>query len=456
MSIRTVILAAGQGKRMHSKLPKVLHPIAGKAMLERVIETAKAISTNDLKPVIIFGHEGHQIQEAMSHHNVLWAEQKEQLGTGHAVLQALPFISDDEKILILYGDVPLIGKHTLQDLIDHTPENSIGMLTAILDNPTGYGRIKRDTENNITSIVEEKDADVDERAIKEVNSGVYLVPARLLKKWLPIIKNNNAQGEYYLTDIIKLAQEESIAIHSVSPTQAEEIMGVNDRVQLMQLERFYQYEQAIQLMRQGVTVADPYRLDVRGYITIGRDVNLDVNVIIEGKVVIGDDCTIGPNVLLRNVIIGNGVHIHANTVIDGAEIADRAFIGPFARIRPGTILKEQAHIGNFVEIKNASVGQGSKVNHLSYIGDSEIGKKVNIGAGTITCNYDGANKHKTVIADQVFVGSDSLLIAPVRLGEGATIAAGSIIAKDAPAHQLTLSHRLEQRSVHGWKRPEKG
>lgn len=455
MSIRAVILAAGQGKRMHSKLPKVLHSVAGKPMLERVITTAKSLSSKELPPVIIYGHQGHMIKEAMSHHNTLWKEQTEQLGTGHAVLQALPSINDDENILILYGDVPLISEQTLQQLIEATPLQSIGMLTAMLSNPTGYGRIKRDAENHIIGIVEEKDASADEKAIQEVNSGVYLIPAVLLKKWLPTLKNNNAQGEYYLTDVIKLAQAENIEIHSVSPAQVEEIMGVNDRVQLMQLERFYQKNQADALMRQGVTIIDPMRLDIRGTIEIGKDVILDVNVIMEGKVVLGDDCVIGPNVLLRNVVLGEGVKVRANSVLDGAEIGSHAEIGPFARIRPGTILGEHAHIGNFVEVKNSRVGQGSKVNHLSYIGDSDIGKKVNIGAGTITCNYDGANKHKTTIADYVFIGSDSLLVAPVRVGEGATIAAGSIITKDAPAHQLTLSHRLDQRSMNGWKRPTK-
>lgn len=455
MSIRTVILAAGQGKRMYSKLPKVLHSIANKPMLERVITTAKALSADNLPPIVIFGHEGEVIREAMSHHQILWAEQEERLGTGHAVLQALPLANEDERILILYGDVPLIREETLKQLVEATPDNGIGMLTAHLECPTGYGRIKRDSVNKIVDIVEEKDASAEEKLIKEVNSGVYFVPAKWLKKWLPTLKNDNAQGEYYLTDIIKLAQAENIAIHSVSPARVEEIMGVNDRVQLMQLERFYQQEQALALMRQGVTVLDPNRLDIRGYIQVGRDVTLDVNVILEGKVVIGDDCVIGPNVLLRNAILGAGVKVQANTVIDGAEVAAHAEIGPFARIRPGTILKEQVHIGNFVEIKNSIVDQGTKVNHLSYIGDSEVGKKVNIGAGTITCNYDGANKHKTTIADHVFVGSDSLLVAPVRLGEGSTIAAGSIITKDAPAHQLTLTHRLEQRSVPGWKRPEK-
>ncbi|MFZ2314153.1 MAG: bifunctional UDP-N-acetylglucosamine diphosphorylase/glucosamine-1-phosphate N-acetyltransferase GlmU [Gammaproteobacteria bacterium] len=455
MSIRAVILAAGQGKRMHSKLPKVLHPIAGKPMLERVITTAKALSSKELPPVIIYGHQGHVIKEAMSHHNALWAEQIEQLGTGHAVLQALTKVNADENILILYGDVPLISEGTLQQLIDATPEHAIGMLTATLDYPTGYGRIKRDAANHIIGIVEEKDANADEKAITEVNSGVYLIPAALLKKWLPTLKNNNAQGEYYLTDVIKLAQAENISIHSVSPAKVEEIMGVNDRVQLMQLERFYQKTQAEVLMRQGVTIMDPLRLDMRGTIEVGKDVILDVNVIMEGKVVLGDDCVIGPNVLLRNVVLAEGVIVKANSVIDGAEIGAHAEIGPFARIRPGTILKDHTHIGNFVEIKNSRIDQGSKVNHLSYIGDSDIGKKVNIGAGTITCNYDGANKHKTTIADHVFIGSDSLLIAPVRVGEGATIAAGSIITKDAPAHQLTLTHRLDQRSVNGWERPTK-
>lgn len=454
MTIQIVILAAGQGKRMHSKLPKVLHHLAGKPLLEHVIHTALTVSPA-VPPIVIYGHQGEMLHERLSHYHSKWVLQKEQLGTGHALLQVLPEIKDAKQVLVLSGDVPLISLHTLKKLIESTPENALGMLTANLQNPTGYGRIKRDEQNNIVQIIEEKDATAAERMVTEINPGIYLVPVTYLKKWLPMLKNNNAQGEYYLTDIVAQAMAEKIHIHSVKPEVSEEIMGINDRVQLAQLERFYQKQMAEKLMRQGVTLLDPARLDIRGDVQIGKDVTMDMNVILEGRVVIGNDCVIGSNTILRNVVLGDHVEIKANSILDGAEIAEGCIIGPFARLRPGTVVAKGAHIGNFVEIKNSEIGQATKVNHLSYVGDSDVGKHVNIGAGTITCNYDGVNKHKTIIGDYVQIGSNTQLVAPVSIGEGATIGAGSTVTKDAPAHQLTLTHKLEQRSVKNWERPKK-
>lgn len=454
MTIRVVILAAGQGKRMYSSLPKVLHHLAGKPMLEHVIDTAAAV-TSGQAPIIIYGHQGDAIRGALSNRNIVWAEQKEQLGTGHALMQAMPHVTDEDSVLVLYGDVPLISEHTLRQLIETSPKNAISMLTAYLDNPKGYGRIKRNAQGEIIGIVEDKDTTPDEAAIKEINPGIYYVPAKFLKKWLPALKNQNAQGEYYLTDIITHAVQEQIPIHYTQPERYEEILGVNDRLQLAQLERFYQRQQAEQFLRKGVMILDPARFDLRGDLQVGRDVVIDVNVIFEGRVVVGDNVVIGANTILRDVVIHNDVVIQPNCVIEEAEIGSRSSIGPFARIRPGTVLVQDAHIGNFVELKNSRVGQGSKINHLSYVGDAEVGQRVNIGAGTITCNYDGANKHKTIIQDDVHVGSDTQLVAPVVIGAGATIGAGSTITKDVPAETLTLTHKLEQRSNKTWQRPKK-
>lgn len=453
MTLSIVILAAGQGKRMHSHLPKVLHPLAGKPLLEHVISTSLTLNPAQ-PPIIVYGHQGAQLRQALAHHDINWVEQKEQLGTGHAVLQALSVIPPQHRVLVLYGDVPLISVETLNRFIASTPESALGIITARLPDPTGFGRIIRDNQHNIIQIIEEKDANETERAIREINSGIYLIPANHLQKWLPTLSNNNAQKEYYLTDIIRLAANEKISINSIQPTHFQEVCGVNDRVQLSQLERFYQHECVLQLMMQGVTLLDPMRFDLRGELTVGRDVCIDINVIIEGKVSIGNNCSIGANCILRDTIIANGVIIHANSVIDGADIAENCTIGPFARIRPGTELSSNVHVGNFVEIKKSWVGKGSKINHLSYIGDSEIGKQVNVGAGTITCNYDGVNKHKTIIGDNAFIGSNSQLVAPVTIGEGATIGAGSTISRDAPANQLTLC-RAQQRSIEHWQRPLK-
>lgn len=452
MNIQTVILAAGQGKRMHSQLPKVLHRLAGKPLLQHVITTALNVSA--LKPIIVYGHLGDQLPPAFSQYDLHWVLQKEQLGTGHALLQALSIIPEQSQVLVLYGDVPLITAQTLKNLINTTPHNAIGMLTAHLTDPYGYGRIKRDTQNRISHIVEEKDATEEERLIKEINPGIYLIPAHYLKKWLSLIENKNAQNEYYLTDIIPIARKENIAIHTEQPAFCEEIFGVNNRMQLAHLERFYQRQQAEKLMQKGATLYDPARLDIRGDVDVGRDVIIDVNVILEGSVMISDECSIGANTLLKDVKLGKRVTVKQNSLIEGADIADDCIIGPFARIRPGTTLEEEVHIGNFVEVKKSDIARGSKVNHLSYIGDSTIGKHVNIGAGTITCNYDGVNKHKTIIGDDAFIGSCTQLVAPITIGAGATIGAGSTITRDAPPHQLTLA-RVTQHTVLGWQRPKK-
>ncbi|MDR3478143.1 MAG: bifunctional UDP-N-acetylglucosamine diphosphorylase/glucosamine-1-phosphate N-acetyltransferase GlmU [Gammaproteobacteria bacterium] len=452
MMLSTVILAAGQGKRMHSDTPKVLHRIAGKALLEHVVNTASLINSNP--PIVIYGHEGEKVKQILAQLNAQWVQQPEQLGTGHALLQALPHIADDHRVLVLYGDVPLIQADTLKKFIQATPGDALGILTAHFPDPTGLGRILRDEKGNITSIIEDKDADANQKNIHEINSGIYLIPATLLKRWLPTLKNQNAQKEYYLTDIVALAATENIAIHSTEPATYEEVLGINDRLQLAKLERFYQHKMAEKFMRQGVTLHDPARFDVRGELSVGRDTSIDINVIFEGHVKIGSHCIIGPHCVLRNVILGDRVEIKANSVLDGAEIAEDCIVGPFARLRPGSILAPRSHVGNFVEIKNSEIGTGSKVNHLSYVGDSEVGKNVNIGAGTITCNYDGLNKNRTIIGDNAFIGSNSSLIAPITIGEGATIGAGSTISRDAQPHQLTVA-RSPQRSIANWQRPQK-
>jgi bifunctional UDP-N-acetylglucosamine pyrophosphorylase/glucosamine-1-phosphate N-acetyltransferase len=419
-----------------------------------VIHTAQQIAPATI-PLVVYGHQGDLVRQQFSDSRVTWIEQKEQAGTGHALQQALPQIAAQDTVLVLYGDVPLITSATLQQLLDQTPTEAIGLLTAQLTHPTGYGRIKRNSQGQVASIVEEKDATAAEKQINEINTGIFLIPASYLQRWLPKLENTNSQKEYYLTDIITFAVAEKIAIHALPVTQTEEVQGVNDRLQLMQLERYYQRQLAEKWLQQGVTIYDPQRLDIRGEVEIGQDVIIDVNVILEGRVIIGDGCVIGPNSLLRDTVLGKHVEIHANSVIEGARIDDHSRIGPFARIRPASILAADVHIGNFVEIKNSIINQGTKINHLSYIGDSEIGKNVNIGAGTITCNYDGVNKHKTVIGDDVRIGSDTQLVAPVVVGKGATIGAGSTITKHVPPHQLTLTHELKQRIVQDWQRPEK-
>jgi len=452
MALSIVILAAGQGKRMNSQFPKVLHQLGGKTLLEHVVTSASKLNSIE-PPIVIYGHQGEQVKHRLAHLNVQWVEQTQQLGTGHALQQALPFIPDHYSVLVLYGDVPLIRTDTLKNLFNNTSKEAIGILTAYFSDPTGLGRIIRDSENNIIRIIEEKDATAEERAIKEINSGIYLIPARYLKKWLPTLNNQNTQQEYYLTDIFSIAKKENIFIHNEMPTDYQEVLGINDRIQLASLERFYQWDVAKKLMHQGVTLLDPHRFDLRGHLTVGQDVAIDINVIIEGNVIIGNRCIIGPNTLLRNVTLGDEVTIHANSIIDGAEIASHCVIGPFARVRPGTQLGQYVHLGNFVETKNSIIAEATKINHLSYIGDSDVGSHVNIGAGTITCNYDGINKNKTVIGNDAFIGSNTALIAPITIGQGATIGAGSTLTRNAPPEQLTLS-RAEQRSL-AWSRKTK-
>jgi len=455
VSISIVILAAGQGKRMRSQRPKVLHCLAGKPLLEHVVRSTFDLST--AAPIIIYGHQGEIVRHTLTNLNITpltWVEQSEQLGTGHALRQALPHIPTENRVLVLYGDTPLITSETLQSFIRHTPVNALGIIIAQVPDPTGLGRIIRDKNNNIINIVEEKDATAAERAINEINSGIYFIPAGYLQKWLPKLKNHNAQQEFYLTDIISLAIQDNVPIYSQEPFHHEEILGINDCVQLAQSERFYQRRAAEKLMQQGVTFYDPHRFDLRGELSVGLDVVIDVNVIIEGRVTIGNHCVVGPNTVLRNVTLGDHVEIKENCVIDGAEIAEHCVIGPFARIRPGTHIASNVQIGNFIEIKNSFIDSGSKAHHVSYLGDSEIGKRVNIGAGTITCNYDGANKHKTIIGDDAFIGSNTELVAPVTVGAGATIGAGSTITRNAPPEQLTLC-RGQQRSIAHWKRKQK-
>ena len=389
----------------------------------------------------------------LGHFPVRWVAQSEPLGTAHAVLQTLPLISDGDQVLILYGDVPLITATTLRAFVDQTPPENLGLLTAILPDPYGYGRIDRDQQKQIRAVIEDKDTNAITAQICEINSGIYVMPAHFIKTNLSKLTTKNAQQEYYLTDLIHLAYRQNIAIHGTVLQRYEEIQGVNDRLQLAHLERLYQLRLANQLMQQGVTLYDPNRFDIRGEAKIGQDVTIDVNVILEGRVIIGNHCYIGPGVYLRHTVIGDHVEIKANSVIDGAEIGSHAVVGPFARLRPGTVLDLGVHIGNFVEVKNSEVGANSKVNHLSYIGDSEIGKRVNIGAGTITCNYDGMNKYKTIIEDETHIGSDTQLVAPVKIGKGATIGAGSTITKDVVPDQLTVTHRLDQRIIPAWERP---
>lgn len=453
MSLSIVILAAGQGKRMNSRLPKVLHKLAGKPLLEHVVQNTVSLNPT-APPIVIYGHQGETVRKMLPSLKVTWVEQEQQLGTGHAVLQALSHVPSSNRVLILYGDVPLISSETLHQFIHNTPENTLGIMTARLPQPAGLGRIIRDDKNKIVRIVEEKETSESERAIQEINTGIYLVPAHHLQKWLPQLKNNNAQKEFYLTDIIQMAVEDKVPIHSEEPRHYEEILGINNCVQLAHLERFYQRQYAEKLMHQGVTLYDPHRFDVRGELTVGTDVTIDVNVILEGHVTIGDHCVIGANTVLRNVILADHVEIKENCVIDGAEIAEHSVIGPFARIRPGTHIASYVQVGNFIEIKNSVIKAHSKAHHVGYIGDSEIGQRVNIGAGTITCNYDGANKHKTIIGDDAFIGSNASLVAPVTIGARATIGAGSTITRDAPPEQLTIG-RIPQRSIANWQRKKK-
>ncbi|MGD8784338.1 MAG: bifunctional UDP-N-acetylglucosamine diphosphorylase/glucosamine-1-phosphate N-acetyltransferase GlmU [Thioalkalispiraceae bacterium] len=449
--LSVVILAAGQGTRMKSKLPKVLHPIGGKPLLAHVIHTAAELASKNT--IVVYGHGGEQVKQQLANEQVSWVEQAEQLGTGHAVDQARPDIEDDHIILVLYGDVPLIRTETLVDLVNITDADTLALLTVHLDNPHGYGRIVREN-GEIKRIVEQKDATRDELAITEINTGILAVQGKRLKGWLSRLENNNAQGEYYLTDIIAMAVEDGCNVEATHPDSEDEVLGVNSRSQLAYLERVYQRQQAEALMVEGVTIIDPDRIDIRGKISVGKDVTLDINVILEGDVHIEDDVYIGPNCVIRDSFIGQGVQMQAMCMIDNARVGAKSLIGPYSRLRPGAVLQGDNHIGNFVEVKNSVIGEGSKVNHLSYIGDTDMGAGVNIGAGTITANYDGANKHRTVIGERASTGSNSVLVAPVTLGDDATIGAGSVISKDAPEGKLTLT-RAKQITIDGWRRPQK-
>ncbi|NOU51308.1 bifunctional UDP-N-acetylglucosamine diphosphorylase/glucosamine-1-phosphate N-acetyltransferase GlmU [Pseudoalteromonas sp. JBTF-M23] len=451
MSLTTVILAAGKGTRMRSKLPKVLHPVAAKPMVQHVIDNAFALGSKNIN--LVYGHGAEQLQATLSHNDVNWVLQEEQLGTGHAVGVAKDHIGDDDTVLILYGDVPLTKRETLERLLAITPQNGLAVLTVTLDNPMGYGRMLRE-DGKLVGIVEQKDATPEQLAIQEINTGIMAANGRLLKKWLGALSNNNSQGEYYLTDIVAMAHSEGVEITSAQPEDAMEVEGANNRVQLAALERAYQAWQAESLMLNGASLADPQRVDVRGEVTTGQDVSIDINVIFEGKVEIGNDVIIGPNCVLKNCVIGDGVVIKANTLIEDAQVSDKCTLGPFARLRPGAIMEEDSHVGNFVEMKKTRLGKGSKANHLTYLGDAEIGEKVNIGAGTITCNYDGVNKSKTIIGDNAFIGSNSALVAPVTIGATATIGAGSVITATVESEQLAVA-RAKQRNLNGWQRPTK-
>ncbi|MEZ8187279.1 bifunctional UDP-N-acetylglucosamine diphosphorylase/glucosamine-1-phosphate N-acetyltransferase GlmU [Shewanella sp. 5S214] len=451
MSLNVVILAAGKGTRMRSDLPKVLHPIAHKSMVQHVIDTANALGSDAIQ--LVYGYGADKLQTALGEQALNWVLQAEQLGTGHAVAQANPNINDNDTVLILYGDVPLIQQSTLEALLAARPVNGLAILTVNLPNPSGYGRIVRE-QGSVVGIVEQKDANPEQLAITEVNTGIMVVPGKQLKAWLNRLSNNNAQGEYYLTDIIAMAKADGVEISTSQPQSAIEVEGANNRVQLAQLERAYQARAAEKLMLDGANLRDPARIDIRGDVTVGMDVMIDVNVIFQGKVTLGNNVTIGAGAILIDCDIADNAEIKPYTIVEGAKLGQAASAGPFARLRPGAELKEDAHIGNFVEIKKSVLGKGSKAGHLAYLGDAHIGAGVNIGAGTITCNYDGANKFITTIEDGVFVGSDTQLVAPVTIGKNATLGAGSTITKDVAENELVIT-RVKQRHITGWQRPIK-
>ena len=452
LPLTVIILAAGQGKRMKSALPKVLQPLAGRPLLQHVIDTAQALEPAEVH--VVYGHGGERVRQVLKNERVSWVEQREQLGTGHAVTQALPGLKDGNLVLVLYGDVPLIRRETLTQLVALAGPKALALLTMRLDDATGYGRIVRDARGQVRRIVEQKDASKKELKISEGNTGVMAVPAKLLKKWLSKLKNDNAQGEYYLTDIIAMAVRDKIKVNPLVAVSATEVLGVNDKTQLAELETARRAQTARELMLAGVTLVDPARFDLRGSLEHGSDVSIDVNVVLEGKVRLGERVRIGPNCFIRDALIGDDTEVHANCVIDRAVIAESCTIGPFARIRPESQLERGVHVGNFVEVKKTRLGEGSKANHLTYLGDAVVGRNVNVGAGTVTCNYDGVNKSQTHIEDGAFIGSGSMLVAPVRIGAGATVGAGSTINRDAPANQLTLA-RAPQVSIARWQRPVK-
>ncbi len=451
MSLDIVILAAGQGTRMRSALPKVLHPVAGNSMLGHVIHSARQLQPQNIHVVI--GHGADAVRERLAADDLNFVLQDKQLGTGHAVAQAVPGLTADN-VLILYGDVPLIEVATLQRLLQTVSADQLGLLTVELADPTGYGRIVRDADGRVQAIVEHKDASDAQKAIREGNTGILAVPGKRLAEWLARLSNNNAQGEYYLTDVIAMAVSDGLVVATETAQDPMEVQGANDRRQLAELERHYQLREGRRLMAQGVTLRDPARFDVRGEVSVGRDVLIDVNVVLEGRVVIEDDVVIGPNCYIKDSTLGRGVVVKANSHLDGAVLHEGSDAGPFARLRPGTVLEARAHVGNFVELKNARMGEGAKAGHLSYLGDADIGANSNIGAGTITCNYDGANKWKTTIGEDVFIGSNNALVAPVDILAGSTTAAGSTITQGVPEGQLGVA-RARQRNIEGWKRPVK-
>jgi bifunctional UDP-N-acetylglucosamine pyrophosphorylase/glucosamine-1-phosphate N-acetyltransferase len=452
MNLSIIILAAGQGTRMRSDLPKVLHPLGGRPLLAHVLDTARSLDHATLHVVI--GHGAEHVREIFPDAGVNWVMQDRQLGTGHAVAQVMPAIPDADTVLVMYGDVPLITRATLEPLCHVAAQGFVGVLTAETADPAGYGRILHHADGSISGIVEEKDATAAQREIREINTGFLAAPAAKLRSWVESLDNNNAQGEFYLTDVIARAVSDGVSVRGICTERLEEVLGINDRLQLAVQERAFQQRQAHACLLAGVTLVDPARFDLRGSLDAGQDVVIDVNCVLEGQIRVGHRVHIGPNVVLRNATIGDDVCILANCVIEDTVIGNAARIGPFARLRPETRLADNTHVGNFVEIKKSDVAEGSKINHLSYIGDTSIGRNVNIGAGTITCNYDGASKHRTVIGDDVFIGSDTQLVAPVEVKDGATIGAGSTITRDAPAGELTLS-RAPQETRQGWRRPVK-
>ncbi|HRH13105.1 MAG TPA: bifunctional UDP-N-acetylglucosamine diphosphorylase/glucosamine-1-phosphate N-acetyltransferase GlmU [Azonexus sp.] len=451
MPVQVVILAAGQGKRMHSNLPKVLHPVAGKALVRHVIDTARSLAPAEI--VVVYGHGGEVVRSTVDLPDISWTRQEPQLGTGHAVAQALPVLSGEGQTLVLYGDVPLTKASTLKRLL-HAGKDGLAILTVELADPTGYGRIVRDADGKVLCIVEEKDATSAERAIREVNTGIMAIPSDRLADWLSLLSNQNTQGEYYLTDIVALAVSEGASVRTAQPDADWEALGVNSKVQLARLERVHQRNLAAAMLVGGVRLADPERIDVRGEVNFGRDVFIDVGCVFEGQVDLGDAVEIGPYCVLKNVKVGAGTRVAAFCHFEEALIGADGVLGPYARLRPGTELGPEVHIGNFVEVKKSRIAARSKANHLAYIGDAEIGERVNVGAGTITCNYDGANKFTTIIEDDVFIGSDTQLVAPVTVGRGATLGAGTTLTKNAPAGALTLS-RARQTTLTAWVRPQK-
>ncbi|WP_100642551.1 bifunctional UDP-N-acetylglucosamine diphosphorylase/glucosamine-1-phosphate N-acetyltransferase GlmU [Alteromonas facilis] len=451
MALSVVILAAGKGTRMKSALPKVLHPIAGVPMVQRIINTVEQIGADSIN--LVYGHGADMLKQTVTGKNMNWCLQAEQLGTGHAVQQAADQLQDGDDVLILVGDAPLIKPSTLERLLAAKQQADLALLTVALDDATGMGRIIRNGDN-ITAIVEHKDATEEQRAIKEINTGMMVIPATDLKRWLGQLSNDNAQGEYYLTDVIAMAASEGKQIRAAHPEKVYEVEGVNNRVQLSALERAHQLEQAELAMLSGATLADPSRFDVRGELNVGNDVMIDVNVIIEGNVTLGNNVRIGSNCILINCEIGDNTVIEANSIIEQAVVSDSCTVGPYARLRPGSVMLQNAKVGNFVEMKKTVLGKGSKANHLTYLGDTEVGENANIGAGTITCNYDGVNKSKTLIGDNAFIGSNSSLVAPVSIGKTATVGAGSVVTKDVADEQLTIA-RGKQRNIDGWQRPQK-